>query len=318
MIEPISSTQDPIFDRLIKPAVLKLFSETEGCYRCERELHHHFTICLEHIKPLRLGTHQKVAWMEGPAEACYGSGRKGNLDYFIPANPGAQRGHGAAIELNYNYEELEKIVRDFKKLIDPKNGYTESTYFAYGTNTRFFKQIKAGLEGAFAYFSARYPDFELSPGLNVVVFCDDFRSANRLLWLGSVPKKCGPSGLHWIETVTPKERSATEATINMQRKTTVEKAWFFWAGKNKERHFLAFVNQKRSCTVRSFDAETGIFLGKQNERGKDYQAGFRDYFTSGIRLVLSKQPSLEQECKERLPDSILSELRGQIPNLSES
>jgi hypothetical protein len=72
-------------ESLIRPAILKLVSESEGAYRCERDLHHHFTVCLDSIRSLELGTQRRRVFMERPALACYGKGsRRGNLDYFFP------------------------------------------------------------------------------------------------------------------------------------------------------------------------------------------------------------------------------------------
>jgi hypothetical protein len=34
-----------IFEELVKPAIMKLVSETDGSYRCERDLHHHGPWC---------------------------------------------------------------------------------------------------------------------------------------------------------------------------------------------------------------------------------------------------------------------------------
>jgi hypothetical protein len=81
-----NTMQSPI-DTLIKPAILKLVSESEGVYRCERDLHHHFTVCLHSIQNLEFGTHRRGVFLEEPARAFYGSGRKGNLDYFFPTDP---------------------------------------------------------------------------------------------------------------------------------------------------------------------------------------------------------------------------------------
>jgi hypothetical protein len=65
-----------IIDELIRPAILKLVSESEGAYRCERDLHHHFTACLARIADLGLGTARRRVSMEQPALACYGRGER--------------------------------------------------------------------------------------------------------------------------------------------------------------------------------------------------------------------------------------------------
>jgi hypothetical protein len=94
-----------IIDGLIRPAIMKLISESEGAYRCERDLHHHFTACLAQVTNLRLGTLSRKVYLEEPAFACYGSGRMGNLDYFFPKSDSegyykSLSRDGVAMELN--------------------------------------------------------------------------------------------------------------------------------------------------------------------------------------------------------------------------
>ncbi len=89
----------------------------------------------------------------------------------------------------------------------------------------------------------------------------------------------------------------------------VEKAWYY---SPKEGKFLAFVNAKGNCSMRSFNAEDGDFLRIQYETG-DYQDAFRKEITACRELILSKQPNLEKKCRERLPIPVLTELRRQIP-----
>jgi hypothetical protein len=132
---------ESIVEQLIRPAILKLLGESDGSYRCERDLHHHFTVCLNGVRALQLGTRQRHVYLEHPGKACYGSGRDGNLDYFFPVRNATldslQRQSGAAMELNSNYDSSQKITRDVQKLIDPQNGYSESVYFRPWQKTSF-------------------------------------------------------------------------------------------------------------------------------------------------------------------------------------
>jgi hypothetical protein len=199
------SQSESIVERLIRPAILKLLGETDGSYRCERDLHHHFTVCLSAIEPLLLGTRQKRVFLEHPGRACYGSGRDGNLDYFFPEpNSGMialQRNYGAAMELNSNYDSSQKITRDVQKLIDPQNGYSESAYFAFGRKPGFFEAIKKGIGRAFAYFVEDRVDFRLPPGLHIFVV-ESARSADgHLLSEASVKQACIPNELEWLGTL---------------------------------------------------------------------------------------------------------------------
>lgn len=91
----------------------------------------------------------------------------------------------------------------------------------------------------------------------------------------------------------------------------VEKDWRYWMSQDGKAYFLAFVNAKGSCSIRHFDAESGVFLGKKYESG-DYQEVFREYLSSGTPVVVSHQPNLEKNCKDRLPGPVLAELRRQI------
>jgi hypothetical protein len=89
------------------------------------------------------------------------------------------------------------------------------------------------------------------------------------------------------------------------------KAWYYRKDENGREYFHAFVNAKGSCSVRSFDANTGVFLGKQYEAG-DYQEQFANLTTMGREVTVKNQPNLERDCKERLPESTLMHLRSQI------
>src|SRR5438477_12995034 len=92
---PPTSEALSLIDTLIRSAILKLVSESEGTYRCERDLHHHFTVCLQNTQDLELGTCRRRVFLEEPARAFYGSGRKGNLDYFFPTDSSSAYRKGA-------------------------------------------------------------------------------------------------------------------------------------------------------------------------------------------------------------------------------
>ena len=44
----------------------------------------------------------------------------------------------------------------------------------------------------------------------------------------------------------------------------------------------------------------------------DYQDSFSDLVSGAVELTIDSQPNLERECKERLPDRVLSYLKNQI------
>jgi hypothetical protein len=90
-----------------------------------------------------------------------------------------------------------------------------------------------------------------------------------------------------------------------------KKAWFFQKDDKGRGYFLAFINAKGSCSVRTFNAETGIFMGKRYRPG-NYQDQFSDLIEGAMELTVQAQPNLELHCKERLPKKILEYLRSQI------
>jgi hypothetical protein len=90
-----------------------------------------------------------------------------------------------------------------------------------------------------------------------------------------------------------------------------KKGWFYRKEKDGREHFLAFVNAKGSCSLRTFNAGNGIFRGKVYRAG-DYQDNFAALIEGATELTVHNQPNLERDCNERLPENILAELRSQI------
>lgn len=91
----------------------------------------------------------------------------------------------------------------------------------------------------------------------------------------------------------------------------IEKSWYFWKAGNGEEYFLACVNAKGSCSMRRFKADDGTFLGREYKAG-DYQKGFSRYLKTAVPVLVTTQPNLERDCKNRLPSFVLTELRQQI------
>jgi hypothetical protein len=199
-----TAPSESIVERLIRPAILKLVGETDGSYRCERDLHHHYTLCLNSIEPLFLGTRRRRVFLEHPGKACYGSGRNGNLDYFFPDDKSASillgNRTGTAMELNYNYDDSLKVTRDIQKLIDPDNGYVESAYFALGRRSGFVQAVRCGIQRAFEYFAEDRPDFRLPVRLHIFVVDTSGGASGYVLYETSVQRACGPDELVWKET----------------------------------------------------------------------------------------------------------------------
>ena len=89
------------------------------------------------------------------------------------------------------------------------------------------------------------------------------------------------------------------------------KGWAYWHD-TSGRYYLAFVNQNGSCSMRRFNAETGDFLGRPDYQRGDFQDAFRTYWESATHLHITRQPNLQRDCKVRLPDDILAELRSSL------
>ena len=337
--ESMTNANTSRFEALIKPAILKLVAETEGSYRCERDLHHHLTVCLNQIISLRLGTAVRVVFFEQPGKACYGTGRNGNIDFFFP---GPFRGCGTAVELNYNYDSIGKIVKDIQKLIDPQNGYTESVYFAFGKKPGFGESIRRGIERAYQYFAGGLAGFALPVGFNTIIAERQYDLVR--VTLAGVSTPCSPGGLVWSDLAPETgehdlnrgEDAAPGSAVTMTSSNGVDseivpatisplraqkarlgrednKAWLHWPAPQGPGCFLAFVNQKGSCSKRRFDAKSGELTGKPDYPGTGrFQEHFQHYLQNGKLLRLSRQPNLEKECKPKLPADVLAELQRQI------
>ena len=88
------------------------------------------------------------------------------------------------------------------------------------------------------------------------------------------------------------------------------KAWLLTNDGGKERYFVAVVNAKGSCSLRTFDSHNGKFLRKRYARG-DYQDAFQDVLRDAKQLQLLHQPNLERDCREQLPGEVFDELKRQ-------
>lgn len=112
------------------------------------------------------------------------------------------------------------------------------------------------------------------------------------------------------ERLPSHQHGSTEAKAGPRK---VEKGWYYFKGPDQKATFLAFVNQKGSCSMRTFDAADGAFLGRQYSSG-DYQDAFRDYIAGAQALSISKQPNLQETCRYQLPSFVLAELQRQVRN----
>jgi hypothetical protein len=93
-----------------------------------------------------------------------------------------------------------------------------------------------------------------------------------------------------------------------------KKAWFFSPFGDRPL-ILALVNAKGACSVRSYDAGTGFFVGKTYRSG-DYQDAFSDLVGASVELIIDTQPNLERDCRERLPETVMDRLKPQIERIN--
>ncbi len=93
------------------------------------------------------------------------------------------------------------------------------------------------------------------------------------------------------------------------------RGWFLWRDTKGLDHILAFANAKGSSSMRPFDALTGNAFKQDRNRKGDFQEAFSSYLANARPLHLSKQPSLERQCKSSLPAWVMAELQPQIKAL---
>jgi hypothetical protein len=116
----------------------------------------------------------------------------------------------------------------------------------------------------------------------------------------------------WGDNGEPMDFASREPSIPPARPEFGRtKAWYYLVDADGRRYFMAYVNAKGSCSMRTFDAETGAFLTKKYRPG-NYQTEFVDFTRNAAELTVYSQPNLERDCKERLPDAILAYLKKQV------
>jgi hypothetical protein len=120
---------------------------------------------------------------------------------------------GVAVEVNWNYNDAFKVQRDLCKLIDPKNGYIEGVYFAYGRCQDLLSAVQAGLGSAFSEFAEAEPSFLLPSGLHIIVA---IRQRNRglVVYSAFVNEPCTPSQLSWADSRYPGQEEFGEYSEN--------------------------------------------------------------------------------------------------------
>ena len=91
-----------------------------------------------------------------------------------------------------------------------------------------------------------------------------------------------------------------------------ERTWMFLPHVGEHGVFAVFVNSKGNASMRTFDVETGRFLERHSEKGKNYHQAFGHQMEHGRELFVD-EAGLEDE-KEQLPAEALEDLRRQLPH----
>ena len=97
---------------------------------------------------------------------------------------------------------------------------------------------------------------------------------------------------------------------NRAGSATMERAWRYVADGAGPGKFVAFVNSKTTCTMRSFDAATGQALEKVVKKKLTFKEAFAPELSAGVHLHI-EQPDLEGDCSVALPPDVLEELQLQ-------
>lgn len=91
-----------------------------------------------------------------------------------------------------------------------------------------------------------------------------------------------------------------------------KKGWYYVEDSKGRGYFIALINAKGSCSMRTFDAETGRFLGKRYKTNASYQENFLPRLNNPRELSMDQQPNLERDCRHELPQNTLSQLKSQV------
>jgi hypothetical protein len=91
-----------------------------------------------------------------------------------------------------------------------------------------------------------------------------------------------------------------------------ERTWMFLPQIGQRGVFAVFVNNKGNAHMRTFDVETGRFLEKHSEKGKNYLEAFAEHMQHGRELFVDEAGLAEE--KDQLPSEALEDLRRQIPH----
>ncbi len=310
MATAVSSVEEAsIVDGLIRPAIVKLVSESEGAYRCERDLHHHLTTCLAKIANLELGTPRRRVFMEQPALACYGSGRKGNLDYFFPGSDSDASWNvgprdGVAMELNYNYRDCFKVKKDIQKLIDPASGYQRSLYFAYGRRRGFYESVQSGIERAFASFEEDRHEFRLPLGFHVIVVEYIPGGGEHLIHEASVAAPCVPAELQWKDTQMAKLPTQVARIKNDAVPVEDDTEFELYIDRSTAEVLLRDELTKAQIPLKSTTARCMFETTRNGAGGNRCKLGVTPLWGNEVRVVKDKVLRLEfMDWVQRLCDS---------------
>jgi uncharacterized protein len=102
----------------------------------------------------------------------------------------------------------------------------------------------------------------------------------------------------------------TQNVGNRTGSALMDRAWRYVADAGSAGKFVAFVNGKTTCTMRSFDAATGQALEKIVKKKLTFREAFASEVSVGMPMHI-EQPDLEHDCSVALPPEVLEELQLQ-------
>jgi antitoxin component of MazEF toxin-antitoxin module len=223
------------------------------------------------------------------------------------------------------FKEGDRVIVEAappRRLVITKEGKTMTSTQQLEMEIDLLEKKKTATESDLRYKSRQYNDsMPCEPGMedNDVAFLMlmsierdrdrlDVEIAEKRLELYGIQAGEVPTAAE--ETDAPSAQSTEVDTPTTRKK--VERAWYYLPQQDGNGQFLALANAKGSCSLRRFDAQNGTAIPKVKNRPGDYRDSFSTEIQGAIPLVVSKQPNLEHDCKERLPITTLEELQEQV------
>ncbi len=94
---------------------------------------------------------------------------------------------------------------------------------------------------------------------------------------------------------------------------TNERYWGYCGDDSADgNQFIMFANWNKSSSIRRFDAETGLALGREAGSHPDFREAFRSLYMKCAEVEPPYNVNMEGRCRLALPDDIFQSLKSQI------